>query len=267
MSTYVISDIHGCYREFQHMLKKIKFSDTDQLILAGDSIERGRQSYEMLRWMEQCPANVCLIRGNHEEEFASYVDLMLYADQKGDLRSDLTSNKDALSLYSLVNTVFRRKELPAVCFDRYGTIGSLLEKHNVNLGDLCRWTKMIRSMPYYYEMEAGNRSCIAVHAGYVESADGIGELFSSLEDFYLYAREESLRLGGKRRGMIIAGHTPTVIPEIFAYNKGKIFRSYDKEKDCVFYDIDCGCAFRGQVMHARLACLRVEDEKSFYVRW
>ncbi|WP_276948806.1 metallophosphoesterase [Acetatifactor muris] len=68
MSTYVISDIHGCCNEFLSMLEKIRFSESDNLILAGDYIDRGKQSYEMLKWLEQCLPNVLLLRGNHEEE-------------------------------------------------------------------------------------------------------------------------------------------------------------------------------------------------------
>ena len=77
MSTYVMSDIHGCYNVFLSMLERISFSAMDYLILAGDYIDRGKQSYEMLKWIEQCPSNALLLRGNHEEEFAAYVDLML----------------------------------------------------------------------------------------------------------------------------------------------------------------------------------------------
>ena len=79
-----MSDIHGCYDAFLSMLEKICFSDTDTLILAGDYIDRGRQSYEMLQWVERCPSNVFLLRGNHEEEFAAYVDLMLLLDRRED---------------------------------------------------------------------------------------------------------------------------------------------------------------------------------------
>ncbi len=68
MSTYVMSDIHGCFDDFQMLLRKAGFSGEDQLILAGDMIERGPQNYEMLRWMEECHDEVLLIRGNHEED-------------------------------------------------------------------------------------------------------------------------------------------------------------------------------------------------------
>lgn len=111
-----------------------------------------------------------------------------------------------------------------------------------------------------------------VHAGYMDNlaVDGevfeiISESFSGLEEFYLYAREEAYQLGGIRHGMIIAGHTPTIIEGDLTYNGGKVFRYYDKEKDCVFYDIDCGCVFRSRKPGAQLACIRLEDEKIFYV--
>lgn len=58
MSTYVISDIHGCYNEFLLMLDKIHFSHKDQLILAGDYIDRGTQSYKMLHWITDAPNNI-----------------------------------------------------------------------------------------------------------------------------------------------------------------------------------------------------------------
>ena len=64
---------------------------------------------------------------------------------------------------------------------------------------------------------------------------------------------------------IIAGHTLTTVRESFACNAGNVFRYYDAGKDCAFYDIDCDCVFRNRNLEARLACIRLEDEKIFYV--
>lgn len=75
--TYIMSDLHGCFDELNAMLAKIGFSDQDKLILAGDHIDRGSQNYEMLCWMEQVPQNILLLRGNHEEEFLCYLELLL----------------------------------------------------------------------------------------------------------------------------------------------------------------------------------------------
>ena len=265
LSTYVMSDIHGCYKDFLTMQDKIGFSDTDSLIMAGDYIDRGTQSYEMLRWLEHCPDNVRLIRGNHEEEFAMYVDLMVQLDKKEELNSDYASHEDTVALYESLQYIFKSKGLPVSYFDLYGTIRNLLDHYGVTLEDLYRWAEMIRRMPYYYELKVGNKSYVIVHAGYIKKTENIDTLFSTPEEFYLYAREEGYRLGGKRHGMIIAGHTPTIVKGEFTYNGGQVFRFYDKEKDCTFYDIDCGCVFRERKPSAKLACIRLEDEKIFYV--
>lgn len=265
MSTYIMSDIHGCYNDFLAMLEKIDLTDTDRLIMAGDYIDRGAQSHEMLKWIEQCPPNVLLLRGNHEEELAAYVDLMLLLDRQKKLETDFASNEDTVALYESIKYFIRRKALSAVYFDLYGTIGSLLGQNSVTLEDLCRWSTRIRQMPYYHKVMLGSRNYIIVHAGYSESVENIDAHFEGLEQFYLYAREESCQLGGVEHGTVIAGHTPTIVKKSFAYNKGEVFRYFDEAKDCVFYDIDCGCAFRSKEPDARLACIRLEDERIFYV--
>lgn len=265
MCIYIMSDIHGCYNEFRSMLEKINFSDTDQLIMAGDYIDRGQQSYEMLKWMEQCPSNVLLLRGNHEEEFAAYVDLMLLLDRREELKTDFASNTDTAALYGSVKYFVRRRALSAFYFDVYGTIRSLLEQKHITLHDLCRWSAIIRQMPYYHKLMPGNRTYIIVHAGYSEKLENMDARFDSLEHFYLYAREESLQSGGIQHGTIIAGHTPTIAEESFAYHDGNVFRFYAEEKDCIFYNIDCGCAFQNRQSNAKLACIRLEDEKIFYI--
>ncbi len=160
-----MSDIHGCYDDFLSMLEKISFSDTDQLILAGDYIDRGTQSYEMLKWIEQSPSNVQLLRGNHEEEFAAYVDLMLSLDRSESLQTDFTSNIDTTVLYSSVKYFFQHKGLLVSYFDLYGTIGFLLERNHITLYDLCRWSARIRQMPYYHKLILKYRTYIIVHAG------------------------------------------------------------------------------------------------------
>lgn len=265
MSTYAMSDIHGCYDEFLAMLDKIGFSEEDQLILAGDYIDRGKKSLEMLRWLEACPANVHLVRGNHDEEFAANVDLMTDLDKQYGLESDPDANEDAVALYRTFEYLLKAKKLTTWFFDYYKTIKSLLEDFNATIGDLCRWRDLIRGMPYYLEREIQGRACVVVHGGYAEDLEKIGLGDTNPEEFYLHARVEGYLLGGKRHGLIIAGHTPTIVEGEFTYNGGDVFRYYDEEKDCIFYDIDCGCVFRELYPKAKLACIRLEDEKIFYV--
>lgn len=264
MNTYIMSDLHGCYDDLQRMLAKINFSSTDQLILAGDCIDRGRQSYEMLKWIENAPANVQFIRGNHEEEFATYVYLMCQLDQKEHLETDFSSAEDAILLYETTKYFVKYMEPSVSYFDLYGTIENLLYYNAVTLDDLCRWADIIRTMPYHCKRTLSDKTYIAVHAGYAENLADIEPLYSSLEQFYLYAREQSLWLGGKPHTAIIAGHTPTILKDHFAYNCGNVFRYTNPTNNCTYFDIDCGCVFRSYYRNAKLACLRLEDEACIY---
>ncbi len=264
LSTFVMSDIHGCYDEFMTMLDKINFSDSDSLILAGDYIDRGEQSFEMLKWIENCPKNVTLLRGNHEEKFSEYAELMLMLDRDEALGTVLNSNADTSALYDSVLYFLDRNSAGYMEFDYYGTVNTLINGYKATLYDLCKWSDIFQKMPYFKKLDINGRTCVVVHAGYTEEFDKGKDGFESVEEFYLYARGRGLS-GGIRRGMVIAGHTPTIAQKKFAYNSGNVFRHYDEQKDCIFYDIDCGCVFKSKNSDAKLACIRLEDEEIFYV--
>ncbi len=264
MSTYVMSDIHGCYDEFQQMLRKIQFCENDLLICAGDYIDRGTKNYEMMQWMLHAPDNVIFVRGNHDEEYLANISIMRSACEKAGL--DVHDIKDSKLLYETVKKLAEQKENSV--FDYYGTIEKLIHESLVPFSVLCRWAEKVEKMPYYYTLEVHNRTCIVVHAGYIESLENVGteESYNSLSDFYLYAGDDAYMCGGIEHGMIVAGHTPTTADEEFPYNAGDAYRMYDEEMDCIFYDIDCGCAMSKVREDAKLACLRLEDEKIFYVQ-
>lgn len=107
----------------------------------------------------------------------------------------------------------------------------------MTFSDLKRWRDQILQMQYYYETIVNERRCIVVHAGYVEKLVQIKDQYQDLETFYLYAREDAYTLGRVEHGMIVAGHIPMMIEGQFVYNEGQIFRYYDPEKDCIYYDI------------------------------
>ena len=62
---YVIADIHGCYDVYISLLKKIKFSDEDELFVLGDVVDRGPEPIKVLQDMMMRP-NVYPILGNHD---------------------------------------------------------------------------------------------------------------------------------------------------------------------------------------------------------
>lgn len=72
MKIYAMSDIHGCLQEFETALEMIDLSGDNKLILLGDYIHSGADSYGVLRKImslqQKYGANkVIALMGNHEE--------------------------------------------------------------------------------------------------------------------------------------------------------------------------------------------------------
>jgi len=66
MATYVVGDIHGCFRTLQRLLHQIKFSPEDRLWLVGDLVNRGPRSLDVLRWARDLGEQIITVLGNHD---------------------------------------------------------------------------------------------------------------------------------------------------------------------------------------------------------
>ena len=70
MSTYVVGDIQGCYKPLKKLLRKIKFSvSRDKLWCVGDLVNRGPNSLDTLRFLQDMGDAVELVLGNHDLHF------------------------------------------------------------------------------------------------------------------------------------------------------------------------------------------------------
>lgn len=247
MAFYAVGDIHGCYDDFLQLLDKIGYEDgADCLIFVGDYIDRGAQSYEMIQWLlSHKSRQIITIRGNHEEEFIANVDIL----------NRISGNDTLLEICEKLHTVENS-------FDLYGTIRQMIREHNVNLKDLNVYAEFFKHMPLMFHKKIDKQVYTVVHAG-CPSSSGEKMAYESKKEFYLYAREEAYTDGGAF-GCVIAGHTPTIIEGEFVYNNGDIFKYYNEKRNCLFYDIDCGCVFRQKHKNAKLAALRLEDQVPFY---
>jgi bis(5'-nucleosyl)-tetraphosphatase (symmetrical) len=89
MATYVVGDIQGCFKPLQCLLEQAHFDwDHDKLWAAGDLVNRGPDSLEVLRFLYQHRERVVCVLGNH--------DLHLLAVANGQQKQARTDTLDNL---------------------------------------------------------------------------------------------------------------------------------------------------------------------------
>lgn len=80
MRTLVIGDVHGCYDELRELLQKVDWqpeaSDPDVLVFAGDLVDRGPKSQEVVTFVREAHERygnlVLSVAGNHDERYPRY---------------------------------------------------------------------------------------------------------------------------------------------------------------------------------------------------
>jgi len=68
--TIIVGDVHGCRRELEQLLDRIRFSSGDRLIFVGDLIARGPDSLGVLDVARRTGA--LIVRGNHEQKLLDW---------------------------------------------------------------------------------------------------------------------------------------------------------------------------------------------------
>lgn len=234
MSTYVMSDLHGCKEEFDQMLELIGFSDYDTLWIDGDVCDRGNQSIPLLKEI-MAHDNMHLIFGNHDVWLARYCQELIEA-KKDNNTVDMTND---LLCWLHYNGGYKTA-------DQYMDL-SFPECYDIKL--------YLEDKLLYKYLTVHGRKFLLVHAGLSEDFMHKDTRMSEVPAQILVWSHVEIDANPFDDCTMIVGHVPT-----FQYHPkydGKIIHGTDDKT----IHIDCGCAY-GRT----LGCLRLDDMKEFYVK-
>lgn len=244
MSTYAISDVHGCFDELQELLKLIKFSSKDTLYILGDLIDRGPANDKCVKWMAEADSNIVYLLGNHE--------LMMMASMNDDL-SNFLQNPTKRGIWC-----------------KHGGMNTFKQcKKHCSRKTMKAFQNKIENAKVLASPNVGEIPPVLIHAG-LKPPDT-----SDKDNAWMYQDENALLWGSKDWHVdsqippfdVVFGHTPTAtlahrlqstdLCSAKEIKKGKNWHIMHWNRK---WAIDCGCVFGGN-----LAALRLDDYQCFYV--
>lgn len=258
MATYVVGDIHGCYKEWIVLKHKIESNDKEaKFILIGDIIDRGEQVCDMLRWaMKNISQNgkYQMVMGNHEKMKINW--------WKQCCEPYFNSGIEMLDTVEQV-------ENSDILVDNYGyAYYFLLEKKGFK--SIHKTIKWFETLPYYKDLIINNNRFIIAHGNV--TSDKVDKNLNCIKSNLTEEEKEGIlwdrstdEFKAIKNAKLIYGHTPTILNEAYDYRVPATDRHYGK----VYFgmnriNVDCGIAYKHKE-NANLAALRLDDLKEFYV--
>lgn len=239
MSIYVMSDIHGHFDRFYKMLNKINIKKEDHVYILGDVIDRGPNGIEILQYIIK-DKRFTLLLGNHEKMMLDFYNER-YKENPDFYYEEIWYRNGCYST---------RNEFEMLSIKKQKEILEYLLQCPLAICDL-----MVKDRKYYLVHACPSldyqQDVIYLHTNKLTNAD--------LHRFIW----ERINLNEKHFDdrCVIVGHTMTLF-----YQKNLPYSVYSDHTDLFkakLIDIDCGCAKND--IYSRLATIRLDDMKVFYV--
>lgn len=142
-----MSDLHGMYDKFIIMLKKIHFSDSDELFIIGDIIDRGKRPADILEYVMDKP-NITVLLGNHEVMARDLLSRLTTEITEENINSVDDDFLIELSIYKRNGGATTMKQLRALPPDRQQRVLDFID-----------------SLYAYEAIDIGDKTFVLVHAG------------------------------------------------------------------------------------------------------
>ncbi|WP_438348113.1 metallophosphoesterase family protein [Paenibacillus sp. FA6] len=241
MRKLVISDIHGCYDEFNELLNKVKYSPAeDHLILLGDYCDRGMKSKEVIEQVKQLveQGNVIALRGNHDQMF---IDAM-----ESDENAIWIENGGLPTVQSYVGVGWFKQGFNYPEYNKAKAFIKVYYQHHIDF---------LKSLPVYVEDDKH----IFVHAGMDPTY--IGDWKSQPDRNFMWGSKRFLGSANLLNKTIVFGHTTT----------NRLHRSANIWFGAKKIGMDGGCCFglqlNGLEIHeAGYKTYVIQKNKSLYSR-
>ncbi|ALD15106.1 diadenosine tetraphosphatase [Buchnera aphidicola (Aphis glycines)] len=265
MSTYFISDIHGCYREFKILLKKSNFNiKTDYLWIAGDLVSRGPNSLQVIRYLYSIQDRINIVLGNHDLNLIA-VYSGIKANKKENYFEDFLSAKDSDQLINWLRSqsILKIHETQKIIMVHAG----ISSKWNLETMKACALEieKSLLSNDYALFLKSVFNNKINYWSSNLSKIDRLRysmNVFTRMR--YCYPNGKLNLICKKSPSVVKYPLLPWfLISNQFQEKYSIIFGHWSSLKDTpvpsIFFPLDKGCCWGG-----KLLLLRWEDKKCFY---
>lgn len=230
---YVVSDIHGCYEEFKKLLEVIDFSDTDELYILGDMMDRGPEPMKLIQYLMLYP-NIYPILGNHD-----YMALKVLSKLNVEITEDTISG---LSADDLTDYLYWTQDGGDVTVKQFTGL-DIFDREDI--------LDYLGECSLFEDIRVNGKRYILVHAG-IDHFDEERSLDSYRPEELIFVRADyGKRYFTDKNTYLVTGHTPTL--SIRTDGKSLVYEENGH------IAIDCGCVFGG-----RLAAFCLDNGKCYY---